>query len=251
MSESEFDLLPNYPHKFPLVRERNSRIARDEAEGQNLDFQQTALVKLGFAWNFWLPYNLAVNWQSPVYPTVHSLDAVSQWQTYMHEAAGAATVAGNTDLANDLLRRMAHDESLLRQFESSASTLESAFPPKKQDESQSKLVAAQTDQHSLALLSVFTNGMSDERIKRAAELLGQSGLTANEKLWKIDAILPFPATASAEQLGFLVGVTKQAVFKTDWWTMKRKGEKENEIGRRKAGHQNRAEDRKNAEDDDH
>jgi hypothetical protein len=41
-------------------------------------------------------------------------------------------------------------------------------------------------------------------------------------------------------LGELVGVTKQAVLKTDWWIQHRKGEKSDEVGRRHISHQERA-----------
>jgi hypothetical protein len=92
----------------------------------------------------------------------------------------------------------------------------------------------------LALLRVFTNGIADDRIEKATRLLSDAQLTANEKLTKIDALIPIPATASAEQLGEMLGVTKQAVLKTDWWMQNRKGEKENEVGRRREGHRKRA-----------
>jgi hypothetical protein len=101
--------------------------------------------------------------------------------------------------------------------------------------------AAQPDGASFRLLRVFTNGLSDERIEKAARLLADDSLTANEKLTRIDALLPFPAKASAEQLGDMLGVSKQAVLKTPWWVQNRKGEKEDEVGRRRAGHQKRAE----------
>ena len=100
--------------------------------------------------------------------------------------------------------------------------------------------AKPTDHPSIALLSVFTNSISDDRIKQASRLLADDTLTANEKLTKIDALIRFPATASAEQLGEMLGVTKQAVLKTGWWIQNRKGEKDNEVGRRRAGHQKRA-----------
>ena len=93
---------------------------------------------------------------------------------------------------------------------------------------------------SLALMRVYTNGIADDRIEKATRLLADDKLTANEKLTKIDALIPFPATASAEQLGEMLGVTKQAVLKTDWWMQNRKGEKENEVGRRREGHRKRA-----------
>jgi hypothetical protein len=112
--------------------------------------------------------------------------------------------------------------------------------------------ATPTDHPSVALLKVFTNGIADDRIKQASRLLTDDALTVNEKLAKIDALIHFPATASAEKLGDLLGVTKQAVLKTEWWTQNRKGEKDNEIGRRRAGHQKRAKeyDKPDATDDD-
>jgi hypothetical protein len=91
-----------------------------------------------------------------------------------------------------------------------------------------------------ALMRVFTNGLSDDRIEKAVEVLANNQLTANDKLTKIDALMPFPASASAAQLGKLVGVKKQAVLKGEWWIQNRKGEKESEIGRRRAKHQERA-----------
>ncbi len=93
---------------------------------------------------------------------------------------------------------------------------------------------------SQRLLSVFTNGLSDDRIQKAAQVLTDERLTANEKLTKIDALIPLPATASAQQLGDMLGVKKQAVLKTDWWIQNRKGENAEEIGRRRTGHKQRA-----------
>lgn len=67
---------------------------------------------------------------------------------------------------------------------------------------------------SFALLRVFTNGIVDDRINEAAQVLADETLTANEKLTKIDGLIRFPPTASAEQLGAMLGVSKQAVMKT-------------------------------------
>jgi len=80
------------------------------------------------------------------------------------------------------------------------------------------------DQPLFRLLRVFTNGLADERFNKAASVLQDSKLTVHEKLTEIDRLIPFPATASAEQLGQLIGVSKQAVLKTVWWTQHRKGE---------------------------
>jgi hypothetical protein len=53
-------------------------------------------------------------------------------------------------------------------------------------------------------------------------------------------LIAIPPTASAEQLGEMLGVTKQAVLKTPWWIQNRKGEKETEVGRRREWHRKRA-----------
>src|SRR5262249_52297576 len=53
----------------------------------------------------------------------------------------------------------------------------------------------------LALMRVFTNGVADERFKKAARLLSDPQPSVNEKLTKINDLIPFPPTASAEVLG--------------------------------------------------
>jgi len=96
-----------------------------------------------------------------------------------------------------------------------------------------------TDAASLALLRVFTNGIVDERIQQATQILADDTLTANEKLTKIDSLMPLPATASAEQLGEMLSVTKQAILKTPWWCRHRRGETREEIDRRFDEHEKR------------
>jgi hypothetical protein len=81
-------------------------------------------------------------------------------------------------------------------------------------------------------LHVFTNGIADERIRQAARILVDDTLTANDKLTRIDELIHFPPTASAEQLGAMLGVTKQAVMKTAWWCKNRRGMTNEEIDRR-------------------
>lgn len=98
-----------------------------------------------------------------------------------------------------------------------------------------------TPQHVslVRVLRLFTNGVVDRRVERAARVL-DSDLTTGEKLAKFDALLPIPPTASGEQLGALLGVTKQAVYRTEWWLEHRKGERGNEIGRRLNIHRDRS-----------
>lgn len=92
---------------------------------------------------------------------------------------------------------------------------------------------------SFALLRVFTNGVVDERIEQAALVLADESLTANEKLTKIDGLMPLPPTASAEQLGEMLGVSKQAVMKTAWWRKNRRGETQKEIDDRFQDHEDK------------
>jgi hypothetical protein len=106
--------------------------------------------------------------------------------------------------------------------------------------SQKEQLCDAINEATIALLSVFSNGCSDERIRAAAPHVIDDRLTVNEKLEHIDALIPLPATASAEQLGRLFGVTKQAVLGTEWWDQNRKGEKKSAIARRRAIHKERA-----------
>lgn len=94
---------------------------------------------------------------------------------------------------------------------------------------------------SIAILRVFTNGIADERISNASQVLADDNLTANEKLTKIDSLIRFPPTASAEQLGPMLGVSKQAVMKTEWWRKNRRGELQEEIDKRFEEHEKRRE----------
>ncbi len=91
------------------------------------------------------------------------------------------------------------------------------------------------------LFRLFTNGIADARIEQAAAIVQADYLSTNDKLEKIDSLLPFPPTASAADMAALLRVSRQAVHKTDWWIRKRRGNKENEIDRREAMHRSRAE----------
>jgi hypothetical protein len=82
------------------------------------------------------------------------------------------------------------------------------------------------------LLHLYTDGVSDEKMKQAALVLDNRNLTVNEKLYKLDALIPIPANTSARGLGQLFGVSGQAIMDTDWWKEKRKGKKDEEISRR-------------------
>ena len=110
----------------------------------------------------------------------------------------------------------------------------------------------QDDNQSLQrLLSVFTNGIADERFGTAANVLQDGNLTVNQKLTKIDELIPFPPTASANQLRQMLGVSKMAVMTSKWWEDNRKGKKEEMVGRREDNHRKRAKQHQpNRKDDD-
>lgn len=67
------------------------------------------------------------------------------------------------------------------------------------------------------LLALFTNGISDDRINRATLVLQDDSLSAESKLEKISALISFPPTTTAQQFADLVGVTKPAILKLQFW----------------------------------
>ncbi len=89
------------------------------------------------------------------------------------------------------------------------------------------------------LLSIYTNGLSDDRFEQAAIVLLSVELTLDQKLWKIDAAMPIPSNVSAAKLGKALGKSKTAIQNTSWYIQNRKGERENEIGRRREKHRER------------
>jgi hypothetical protein len=93
---------------------------------------------------------------------------------------------------------------------------------------------------SLALLRVFTTGLIDNRIEKAERILADQNMTVSNKLFRIDELIPFPPTASANKLAILLNVSKTAVLKSEWWQTKRAGEKADEVGRRRAQHSAKA-----------
>jgi hypothetical protein len=128
MSEPFGDPYPTYPHNFLLVKTRDRIKERNAAAGRELDFQQGALVERGFAWDWWLPLELARRWKSSEYPTKRTTESVSQWLRLLRESVGMAqqAAARSTELerrrrqertAGGIARRMEHDVALLRRFD--------------------------------------------------------------------------------------------------------------------------------------
>jgi hypothetical protein len=91
-----------------------------------------------------------------------------------------------------------------------------------------------------ALLRVYTNGLSDDRIAAAAQVVANKQLSVNNKLYKLDKLLPIPPTASAAVLAELFDISKQAVMKTAWWAEHRSNEGAAKVEQRRAIHHDRA-----------
>lgn len=89
------------------------------------------------------------------------------------------------------------------------------------------------------LLSIYTNGLSDTLFRQAVSVWQNIGLKTPQKLEKIDALMPIPANVSAAKLGKAFGVSKTAIQDTPWYIQNRKGQRENEIGRRREKHHDR------------
>lgn len=92
---------------------------------------------------------------------------------------------------------------------------------------------------AIRLLNVYTNGLADQRLEKASRVL-DSDVTVDEKLWKIDELMPIPPI-SAAKLGKLFtskekpeGVSKTAIQNTSWYKEKHKGRKDAEIDQREA-----------------
>lgn len=90
------------------------------------------------------------------------------------------------------------------------------------------------------LLSLYTNGVSDERFQKAATIIADKNLTTNEKLQKLDEVCPIPPDTSAQQLAHALGVSKSAIVGSQGWREHRRGTRERETLRRYEMHENRS-----------
>jgi hypothetical protein len=102
--------------------------------------------------------------------------------------------------------------------------------PKK--ESHTQRPTRQVDHVVSRILSVYTRKCSDQRLQEIVRILNNPNLTIDGKLWEIDKVLPIPATASSQVLADLLGVSKPAILKTDWWQKNRGRQKERDCAAR-------------------
>ena len=120
-----------------------------------------------------------------------------------------------------------------------AEPADAALPPKESEHSTERGEGRANDQATLRLFNIFTNGLADERLDRMRDVLNDDKLSVDDKLWKIDALIPIPPTVSAAKLGKAMGVSKTAIQKTTWYIKKRKGQKNSEIEGRQDLHRQR------------
>ena len=90
---------------------------------------------------------------------------------------------------------------------------------------------SQPSDAAVRLLNVYTNGLADERLEKVRSVL-DSKQTVDDKLQKIDELMPIPPSVSAPKLGKALGVSKTAVQNTSWYIQKRKGRKDEKIDER-------------------
>lgn len=102
--------------------------------------------------------------------------------------------------------------------------VEPSDPPVSSDEKQPQTKPEPSDLAGsgtyIKLLSAYTNGASDTKLKAMAEVIDGNG-TIEEKTEKLNNLLSL-STLSGETIGKLLGCTKQAVFKTRYWVENRK-----------------------------
>ncbi|WP_131818196.1 hypothetical protein [Planctopirus hydrillae] len=89
------------------------------------------------------------------------------------------------------------------------------------------------------LINLYTDGVAHEKIRQASLVLQSDTLTVNEKLEKIDALVPFPPHVSAQQLADMLQKTKTSVLNSEWWKRNRRGRKDEDSEQRRGLHKKR------------
>lgn len=218
------------PRDFEWNSER--RPAAGEAFGVIIHDANRNQVRFGVGYKYYVPAEDDLAIVDELYPDGDSSNP--NWTRIETELV----VAGQS--SRDLRSKTA--PVLIRELQKARRVAVEPVPTASGDnETEVKLNAPQSKVEAYqALLRMLTGGLTDERFEQAAAVLMNQHFGTDEKLIKIDELIRIPPTASAQQLGDLLGITKQAVSKTGWWVANRKGEKANEIGRRHAGHRERS-----------
>lgn len=72
-------------------------------------------------------------------------------------------------------------------------------------------------------MNVISNGVAEDVILQAAQMLADEKLSAEEKLLKLSVHPLNPLKElNGPKIGYLLGVGKQAIYQTKWWDKNRK-----------------------------
>ena len=120
-------------HRGPTIAEllervRRSRNSIDQASIDQASIDQVtpgsgdahtqlpsdALRVRGFP--FWMPDDMAIEWQSETFPIKLTRKAIAQWESLMQSSICFAIVAGLTNVAGRLSDHMKHDKKLINAY---------------------------------------------------------------------------------------------------------------------------------------
>jgi hypothetical protein len=87
-------------------------------------WEQAAMTKAGFPAKYWLPWQLAVKWKTSNYPMEPSREAVAQWKKLTESAAAGMFSIGKKVTSRRILKELAHDLDLLRQYDAELAPIE-------------------------------------------------------------------------------------------------------------------------------
>jgi hypothetical protein len=140
-----------------------------------------------------------------------------------------------------MLGDLAEDREASHGLETGGSSGEPDAPQLQMTQEDPQLIAATANAGVRAqLLSIFTNGMSDQRFEQAVKVAADESKTVNDRLTEIDERTPFPPTASARDLAKLLRCTHPAIIALPWWQEHRAGNDKKKQREREIAHKARA-----------
>lgn len=71
-------------------------------------------------------------------------------------------------------------------------------------------------------LSFYCKNIVDEKLKELLNTLMDRSLTLEEKLLRVDRILPIPPERSSYEIAEYFGVAQSSVIRTEWWRARQK-----------------------------
>ncbi|WP_157732119.1 hypothetical protein [Thermogutta terrifontis] len=92
---------------------------------------------------------------------------------------------------------------------------------------------ATAEPDAMRLMRIYAPDKGKECMRQLADIINDSTLNVDDKLRKLNAILPIPISASLRSLAQALGVSASAIRKTRWWKEHRTHQKEVEIEERR------------------